>query len=200
MYSKFRPLRATRWTFTEGPRMAFAPLPLNSRPRASPNWRTTEASQVAPMARSEGQTVQVPPISGKLVRKPPAASCMFKLGMSKRGIATVFPIYHHFRKSHQPPPGGCSQPNPRSNEYFSPCGTIRSVTSRPESSSESSSHRICQVCVPIGGPSVLPAVVCASFEHSPSSSKSECRLLFGAVTERIQREAVSFLPSQLGSR
>ena len=45
--------------------------------------------------------MQVPAVSGKSASKPLEASCMFRLGTSKRGMATVSPMYYHFRISHQ---------------------------------------------------------------------------------------------------
>mmetsp|Transcript_51932 Transcript_51932/g.166260 ORF Transcript_51932/g.166260 Transcript_51932/m.166260 type:complete len:255 (+) Transcript_51932:2639-3403(+) len=111
--SKLRPPRAILCTSTEGPKIPFAPLPANSLPNAMANACTASGSQVDAMASNEGQQVTVPTSSCQYVRKPPAASCILRLGMSRRGTAAVLPTYHHFCRLVP------TQPMPRSRACFS---------------------------------------------------------------------------------
>mmetsp|Transcript_108341 Transcript_108341/g.302076 ORF Transcript_108341/g.302076 Transcript_108341/m.302076 type:complete len:240 (+) Transcript_108341:83-802(+) len=101
--------------------MPLAPLPANSSPRATPSAWTALASQVEASAKREGQHVTVPMSSFQYVRKPPAASCMFRLGMPCRATGAVLPTCHHFRSSHP------SQPVPRSSARFSAASMRSSI-------------------------------------------------------------------------
>mmetsp|Transcript_972 Transcript_972/g.4121 ORF Transcript_972/g.4121 Transcript_972/m.4121 type:complete len:201 (+) Transcript_972:1447-2049(+) len=98
-YSPLRPPFATRWRLRLGPRITFAPLPVNSLARAEPHWYIRSTSKVAPIARRLGQLVTCPTWRASMVRNPCAASCMFSGGMLSRGIGGVFPTKYPAIKS-----------------------------------------------------------------------------------------------------
>ncbi|CAB4560179.1 unannotated protein [freshwater metagenome] len=92
MHSKLRPPTGVRCKFTVGARCTRAPLAISSRPSNSPTSRITLGSHVAASAVPHGTFMDAGP-SKREPRTPAGPSLTRSLGMSNRGMGTVFHIF-----------------------------------------------------------------------------------------------------------